>query len=112
MVEAMAPVLVVILIASLLYFMPSYFRRLRLLTELLQSEHPEIYEQLHRPSISFRDSTIRSSQALLHYIISRDYRFLGSERANKLGNAALWRLVANCVVFVAVFIFISAIPVE
>ena len=78
---------------SLLYVMPTYFRRLAKLITHLQTNHPGVYSQLGNPSLSMLDSNIRSTTRLVMFVLRKDYCHLGDGTATDLANAARWRML-------------------
>ncbi len=78
---------------SLLYVLPTYFRRLDQLIGHLRSNHEGIYSELGAPSLSFLDSTIRGTYSIAMFVVRKDYLALDDKRITELGNAARWRLL-------------------
>jgi len=91
---------------SLLYFAPSYFRRLAKFLELLKSNHPELFERLGRPSTSPLDATTSSMSSLVATIVFRRYVEEGDEELTAAGDAARFRLLASLVISALIFVSI------
>ena len=98
-IEAVYVFLVMASLLAMLYVGPSYFRRLGQLIEILRTDSPEIYEQLGRPSISFLDINIRSSMAMVSYVLRRKYSSLACERTRHLAESIRNRLFAWVIPF-------------
>jgi hypothetical protein len=80
-------------LVSMLYVGPSYFRRLRKLIDALATEESELYETLGRPTLSFLDSRIRSTVALLDYVLRGKYSTLKSQAIRSLAASVRLRLL-------------------
>ena len=89
-------------LVSLLYVLPSYFRRLDELVSHLESNLPDVYLDLGKPSLSLLDSSIRSTSSLVMFVLRKQYLTLNDSVTSKLGNAARWRIIY--------FMFLCVIP--
>jgi len=84
---------------SMLYIGPTYYRRLGSLIDVLKTRHPEVFEELHRPSLVFMDITVRNSMSMIGFVLNQQYRKLDDEEAIQYGDEARWRLIYHIIGF-------------
>ena len=94
--------LMLLLLASLLYFGPAYFGRIDKFIYVLKSEFPRVFDELGSPSGSFFKSSVADSSAILIYVLKREYRALGNDVITDLGNSARLRLLIPLVLFISI----------
>ena len=78
---------------SMLYVGPTYLRRLGSLMEHIKSQHQDLYQQLNRPSLSIRDSTIGGQISIVKFVLLKHYESLEDDTGQRLAKEARWRLL-------------------
>jgi hypothetical protein len=80
---------------AMLYVLPTYFRRLRELVDLLSNRHPDTFERLGRPSLDLLKTQIGSTANLVFFVLRKDYLELDDPDVARSGHAARWRLLLS-----------------
>ena len=112
MVEILLAALIFGYLISLLYVLPSYFRRLGSLIERLKNYHSDIYSELGEPSLSVLDIRMRSAWALVMFVLRKRYLVVNDDNVIDLGNAARWRLIYGMLPALAPFFGFAAMVVR
>lgn len=84
---------VLLYLISLLYVLPSYYRRLDKIFERLREHHAAAFSNLGEPSLSILDMNIRSTMEAVMFVVRKRYRALDDPELTGLGDAARWRLL-------------------
>lgn len=96
-----APIFILWLLA-MLYVGPSYFRRLGLFTDRLESHHKSVFERLGHPTLSLLKMNLGSSVSTVWFVVRKEYRQLPDDELLRLGDSVWVRLM----LWVAGFVYI------
>jgi len=67
------------------------------LIQNLKSNHADTFSSLGQPSLSLLDMRIRSTWAMVMFVLRKNYLALCDDDATELGNAVRWRLIYSLI---------------
>lgn len=80
-----------------------WFGMVSRLYKTLESEHPDIYEDMGKPTLFWNNSP-RSAVVLVKFIMRKKYIHLGNMNLTRLGNFMYWFFIAYLLLFSVLFI--------
>jgi len=80
-----------------------WFGMVSRLYKTLESEHPDKYEEMGKPTLFWNNSP-RSAIILVRFILKREFISLGNMKLTKLGNYMYWFFIVYVVLFSVLFI--------
>ena len=95
----------------MLYIGPTYFERLGKLIERLKSHHESEFRRLGEPSLGMLEMKMRSTAAVVWFVLRKDYRELADPEMVRLGDATRIRLFFSLAgVFIVLGVSLSPNP--
>jgi len=84
-----------------------WFGMVSRLYKTLESEHPDKYEEMGKPTLFWNNSP-KSAFTLIRFILKKEFIRLGNMKLTRLGNYMYWFFIAYVVLFSVLFISVFA----